>query len=185
MTLFIESELHNRTHPSDRASIAFEKIFHWVRPSRNFASSKTVTQRFFFFKERYSGFVSVSATRAEQRPEGSKLFFLFLRFLPPPTGSFTVISVPKVYGVSSRFKHPCSPFLFFSRVTLSWSTSSFERRAGIKSRAVIMNDSRGEREDIIVIDGREGRSRGWLPFNLEANPFVHLLPLLPGRHRAA
>jgi len=140
---------------------------------------------FFFFKERYSGFVSVSATRAEQRPEGSKLFFLFLRFLPPPTGSFTVISVPKVYGVSSRFKHPCSPFLFFSRVTLSWSTSSFERRAGIKSRAVIMNDSRGEREDIIVIDGREGRSRGWLPFNLEANPFVHLLPLLPGRHRAA
>lgn len=103
-------------------------------------------RRDFFFKEGYSGFVSISATRAKQRPEGSKLFFSLLEILTTPlTGSFTVISVPKVYGASSRFKHPCSPFFFFSRVTPSWSTGSFERRAGIKSRAVIMNDSRGER----------------------------------------
>ena len=87
-----------------------------------------------------------------------------------------------VFRLASSIRVPLSSF--FSRVVPSWSTGSFERRAGIKSRAVIMNDSRGEREDIIVIDGREGRSRGWLPFNLEANPFVHLLPLLPGRHRA-
>lgn len=147
VTLFTESELYNGRHPSDRPSIAFEKIFHSVRPSRNFASSKQRPREiFFFFKE--SSFVSVSATRSKPRPkrEGSKLFSPLLEILATPDGeSFTVISVPKSLlccpsHSSSIHVAPHSFSLAPHRAGRPAASS-----AGIKSRAVIMNDSRGER----------------------------------------
>lgn len=169
MTLFTESELYNGAHPSDRASIAlFEKIFHPVRPSRNFANSKQLGwERFiyFFFFKRDSGFISVSAKESLRIAAGGfeTFFFSLLEIPATPDRVFTVISVPKVdcalrlarsiYVVPS----PLLPLLLSRHTELVDRPAS---SAGIKSRAVIMNDSRGEREDIIVIDGREGRGRG-------------------------
>lgn len=50
VTLFTESELYNGRHPSDRPSVAPEKIyFTSVRPSRNFANSKQRLKEIFLF----------------------------------------------------------------------------------------------------------------------------------------
>lgn len=112
---------------------------------------------------------------------GFETFFLFSRFTTPDREFYSNLRAKSLLCFPSHSEHPCPPSSFslaLHRVGRPAASS-----AGIKSRAVIMNDSRGERGYIIVIDGREGRSRGWLPFNLEANPFAHPLPLLLGRHR--
>jgi len=125
MTLFTESELYNETHPSDRASIAFEKIFHSVRPSRNFASSKQRWREIFFFLKRDSGFVSVSATRrSELQPKGSKLFSLLGIPATPDREFYSNLRAKSLLYSLSR---SVLPRFFFSRVTPSRSTGSFER----------------------------------------------------------
>lgn len=144
--LFIESELIRVTYASNRASMAFEKyIYFGYIPVEKFRRFETVCVRISFFRRRDGGFVSVSATRSGPRPEGSKLFSSSRNLTPARAESFTVISVPKVdcalrLALNVHLVSPSSFFLALHRAGRPAASS-----AGIKSRAVIMNDSRGER----------------------------------------
>lgn len=133
MTLFTESELYNGTHPSDRASIAFEKMFQSVRPSRNFCELETATERDFFLKRPTPASFPFPRWDQNYGRRVRNFFFSPRDSCHPRREFYSNLCAKSLLFFPSRSERPCPPFLFFSRATPSRSSGSFERRDKVTS----------------------------------------------------